>query len=475
MPNPASSSRTTPPLRRSQLVLFGLPEFAVYLAVIPVSLYLPFFYSRDLGLDITDIGLLLMVARISDVITDPLIGALSDRTRGRFGRRKPWMAAGTPLMMIAAYQLFAPSGAVDNSYLLVWSVLLWLGWTMINIPYYAWGAELSDDFHERTRITGWRQAFGFTGNISVLLVPVVSARLFGYGAVASEALTIIGGMALVLLPVLVGLTLVRLPERRHVATNPQSIVKNLKSMGRNGSFLVLFAGFTLMSLGTTMIGTLFMLFTTFAMDLERQAQPILLAYFAVNIVGLPFWVWLSHRIGKREAWMVGTLAMAVATPAYLLLEPGQIVPFVLITAVIGFAGGNFLALSMSMKADVIELATRRSRDHVAGAYVAVWSLGAKITQALAVGLSLPLLGMMGFDPRTENTPAEIDALRYTLSLLPPALYLMAIAVIFRYPITRHRLERLRRVYERRDERRGPQRRRPSGSGGLPGEQLEGVT
>lgn len=465
MPNHASGARAAR-LTRSQLVLFGLPEFAVYLAVIPVSLYLPLFYSRDLGLDITDIGLLLMVARISDVITDPLIGALSDRTRTRFGRRKPWMAAGAPLMMVAAYQLFAPSGAVSNSYLLVWSMLLWLGWTMINIPYYAWGAELSDDFHERTRITGWRQAFGFTGNITVLLVPVLASQLFGYGAVASEALTIIGGMALVLLPVLVGLTVWKLPERQHLTASPHSIVHNLRLMRRNGSFVVLFTGFTLMSLGTTMIGALFMLFTTFAMDLERQAQPILLAYFAVNIVGLPFWVWLSHRIGKREAWMTGTLAMALATPAYLLLEPGQIVPFVIITAIIGFAGGNFLALSMSMKADVIELATRRSRDHIAGAYMAVWSLGAKTTQALAVGLSLPLLGMAGFDPRTGNTAAEIDALRYTISLLPPALYVMAMLVILRYPISRARLERLRHAYQRRDARRNG----ASEAGGLPGQQ-----
>ena len=450
-------SRRTPsgkrvPLTHSQLALFGLPEFAVYLAVIPVALYLPLFYSRDMGLSITDIGLLLMVARISDVVTDPLIGALSDRTRTRFGRRKPWMAAGTPLMMVAAYQLFAPSGEVTNAYLFIWSVLLWLGWTMINIPYYAWGAELSDDVDERTRITGWRQAFGFTGNISVLLIPVLSAQMFGYGAVASEALTIIGGMALVLLPLLVGITLWKLPERVLIEVKPQPMLRNLNLMMRNGSFMVLFIGFTLMSLGTTMIGTLFMLFTTFAMDLERQAQPILLAYFALNIVGLPFWVWLSHRIGKREAWMLGTGIMALTTPCYLLLAPGQIVPFVLITAVIGFAGGNFMALSMSMKADVVEIATRRSRDNIAGAYMAVWSLGAKATQAMAVGLSLPLLGLFGFDPRAENSPAEINAVRYTISLLPPLLYLIAIAVILRYPVSKPRLERLRRAYQRRESR-----------------------
>ena len=446
-------SRTNTPLSRTQLMLFGLPEFAVSLAVIPMSLYLPFFYSRDLGLSITDIGLLLMVARISDVITDPLIGALSDRTNTRFGRRKPWMLAGLPLMMLSAFQLFSPSGAVSNSYLLIWSVLLWFGWTMINIPYYAWGAELSDDFDERTRITGWRQAFGYAGNISVLLVPVAASQLFGYGGVASEALVIIGGMALVLLPALIGLTLWRLPERNVAPPARAPILNDLRAMLGNGSFLVLFVGFTLMSLGTTVIGTLFMLFTTFAMDLERQAQPILLSYFAVNIIGLPFWVWLSGRIGKREAWMTGTLVMALTTPLYLTLAPGEIVPFVIMTAIIGFAGGNFIALSLSMKADVIDIATRRRGETNAGAYMAVWSLGSKTTPALALGISLPLLGLFGFDPRAENGPDEIAALRYAIALLPPACYLLAIAVIYRYPINRQRLARLRASFERRDRRR----------------------
>jgi glycoside/pentoside/hexuronide:cation symporter, GPH family len=363
------------------------------------------------------------------------------------------MLAGTPLMMLAAYQLFSPSGAVSNTYLLVWSMLLWFGWTMINIPYYAWGAELSDDFDERTRITGWRQAFGFAGNISVLLVPVTASQMIGYGAVASEALVIIGGMVLVLLPLLIGLTVWRLPERHTAPPAHQPILRNLRSMLANGSFFVLFIGFTLMSLGTTMIATLFMLFTTFAMELESQAQPILLSYFAVNILGLPFWVWLSGRIGKREAWMTGTLVMALATPLYLLLSPGEIVPFVLITAVIGFAGGNFIALSLSMKADVIDIATRRRRESIAGAYMAVWSLGAKTTQALALGISLPLLGLFGFDPRAANGPDEIAALRYAIGLLPSTFYLLAIAVIWRYPISRERLSRLRHAFDRREGRR----------------------
>jgi Na+/melibiose symporter-like transporter len=144
--------------------------------------------------------------------------------------------------------------------------------------------------------------------------------------------------------------------------------------------------------------------------------------------------------------------MALATPLYVLLTPGEIMPFVLVTAVIGFAGGNFIALSLSMKADVIDIATRRRRESIAGAYMAVWSLGAKTTQALALGISLPLLGLFGFDPRAANGPEEIAALRYAIGFLPSAFYLLAIAVIYRYPVSKARLERLRQAFDRRDRR-----------------------
>ena len=106
------------PLKKSTLMLFGLPEYAVYLGSIPVGLYIPFVYAKDFGLELADVGLILMLARISDVITDPLIGYLSDHTQTRFGRRKPWLAGGAAVMMFSAFQLFNPgvlsSASVDN-------------------------------------------------------------------------------------------------------------------------------------------------------------------------------------------------------------------------------------------------------------------------------------------------------------------------------------------------------------------------
>jgi Na+/melibiose symporter-like transporter len=266
-----------------------------------VSLYLPLVYSKDFGLELTDIGLILMLARITDVITDPLIGYLSDRTQSRFGKRKPWLAGGALVMMVSAWQLFAPSGAIGNWHLLIWAMLLWLGWTMINIPYFAWGAELSDDYNERTRITAWRQAFGFLGNLSVLLIPNISGAIYGYGFLPSEGLTIVGFMALVLLPTLVALALWKVPERQIHREIQPSLLAGSRQMFSNGSFMLLFTGFLLLSMGTTWASALFMLFATFVVEVEGKAQALLLLHYLLQLGSLPLWLAVSYRIGKKAA------------------------------------------------------------------------------------------------------------------------------------------------------------------------------
>ena len=440
-------------LRRSTLVYFGLPDYAVYLAAVPVSLYLPYVYSRDLGLDLAGVGLILMLARISDVITDPLIGYLSDRTSTRFGKRKPWMAAGAIVMMFSAWQLFAPIGAVNNWHLLIWSMLLWLGWTMINIPYFAWGAELTDDYDERTRITGWRQAFGYLANVSVLAIPTISGHLLGYGSTPREGLTIVGFMALVLLPVMMFVALWKVPEIVRERKQQVNVIASSIQMFRNGSFVILFIGFLMLTMGTTWSSSLFMLFAAFVVDVETSTQVLLLGFYVTQLASLPIWVWISYRIGKKETWMAGAVIYVIATPGYLLLGPGDVLLFCTVLGLYGIASGNFVAISLSMKADLIEVASLRTGQHVAGSYMAVWSLGQKFFQAIAVGIALPVVSFFGFDPNGVNGPDELLALTLTLTIPPMLLYAGSVFVIWRFPLTPERLVRLRGAFERRAERR----------------------
>ena len=168
-------------LSKFQLFSYGITDLPLHFALTPVLIFVPIHYTANLGLGLILVGNLLLLARVMDVFTDPLIGYWSDRTRTRWGRRRPWIVAGAPLMMVSFYLLFLPMEGVGGLYLITCLAGVYLAMTMIMIPYYAWASELSPDYHERTRITGWRSAIGIVGNMAVQFVPIFFLVVYGYG------------------------------------------------------------------------------------------------------------------------------------------------------------------------------------------------------------------------------------------------------------------------------------------------------
>ena len=200
-------------LPQRTLFFYGLANMPAEMAIIPISALVPNYYGQDLGVSLVAVGTVLLLSRIFDAVSDPLIGWLSDRTQSRWGRRRVWMAASVPILMLAVYKLFMPQPPVTAIYLLTWLTVLWLGWTMLFIPYYAWGAELSPHYHQRTRITGWRAWLGMAANASSKGAPWLVGALFGYAGMRAN-LNVLAIMILVLIPITVGLTIFNVPEGR---------------------------------------------------------------------------------------------------------------------------------------------------------------------------------------------------------------------------------------------------------------------
>ena len=142
-----------PALPRRTLVAYGATGLPLAVVVLPFFIYVPTYYAEDLGLGFAAVGLILLGVRLGDVVTDPLIGVLSDRTRLGGGRRLPWILAGAPLVLAGAVALFLPPDTVGAVYLAAWAAIMTLGLTMMLLPYTAWGAELSESYYERSRIT----------------------------------------------------------------------------------------------------------------------------------------------------------------------------------------------------------------------------------------------------------------------------------------------------------------------------------
>lgn len=423
-------------LPRRTLFYYSLTDLPLMMALFPVLVFIPKYYSGNLGISLVLIGNIILFTRFLDVVTDPLVGYLSDRTRGRFGRRKPWIAAAAPLLMISFYKLFVPPDDAGALYLFVWMTLMWTGLTMILIPYYAWAAELSPDFHERSRITGWRSMAGTSGQLLAQLIPLIVA--VGLGLTGTQwVLTVVAWTMLAVLPICIGLTVTQVPTGPVQASSSIPLRKGLELMKNNGPFKRLVLGFMIGQTALAMTTPLYLFFITYVLHAEDQAIKMLTCFYLANLASIQLWVRLSRRIGKHTAYMLSFIVIACAHPFYLLLGDGDFWWMLPITIVTGCAAGAFMALPNSMKADVIDLDTLESGENRAALFFATWSFTMKAAAALGSSMAVWGLALWGFDPAlgAENTPEQLFGVRFLFALAPSAFFLLAAWIIWRYPIT----------------------------------------
>ena len=210
-------------LKRSTLFYYSLTDLPVSMALFPVLVFIPKFYTSDMGVPLAVAGSVILAVRIFDVFTDPLFGIISDKTRTPWGRRRPWIALAVPIMMLSIYKLFMPPDGAGAMHMFVWMMLLSIATTIMIIPYYAWAAELSPDYNERSRITGWRSMMGVVGSLSAQLAPAAALLFFGIGG-SGSVLQIVGVTMLILMPICVLLTVTRVPESKNYVSSARSAI-----------------------------------------------------------------------------------------------------------------------------------------------------------------------------------------------------------------------------------------------------------
>jgi Na+/melibiose symporter-like transporter len=418
-----------------QLLLYGLPGLPIAALMLPLYVSLPTYYAQDLGVGFTAVGAMLFLARIWDVVSDPLIGTLSDRTTARMGRRKPWMLAGVPILLAGAWLTFDPPVQPDALHLLLFTMLLYLGGTMILLPYTAWATELSPHYHERSRIAAAREVAIVIGTLAAMGVPAA----FGWDRATALQATAVALSVLVPLTVLGAVRTLPDEQTRHRST--QGWRGAISILWRNRPFRLLIAAYFLNGIAYGLPATLFLLYVEHVIARPEAAWPLLALYFVCAIAAVPLWLRLSRRIGKHRAWMAAMGLAAVSFWPAMLLGPGDVWWFALVCVLTGLPLGGELVLPPSMQADVIDLDTLFSGRRRAGLFFALWGVATKVPLALAVGIAFPILDLAGF---ASGTPTQDSSALVTLaalySLLPVAIKLLAIWLARGYNLdeTQHR-------------------------------------
>ena len=431
------------------LILYGLPWLAVQLCFFSVTNLVPGYYAAELGVPLGAVAAVLLAGRLIDAFTDPLVGTLSDRARTRLGRRKAFVLIGVPVLMAGGWLLLVPLGGAGAfrlplsghlpegwetaSYLFAALCLAFLGFTLVQIPYVSWGAELSSDYAERSRIAGWREGIGVLGTLSVIAALVVGERVgLGLGGtMRAVALAFV-----VLLPLLTGLALWRVPEP------PPGLLRGLALTFQNSEFRWLLAIIVVAFLGVAPGGATGYLMMRYAFEAEGLYGLLVLAEFAAMLLSVPFWAWASGRIGKHRALACGFGWMALFTlPVPLLIGRDPMV-LVGLTALRGLGFGAAFVLVYALLADVIDVDTLRTGRRRAGLYMAAGGFFVKLALMAGGALALAWPAWFGFD---QAAPSREGAFHLAVSYAWVSCFFWALSLplLWTYPLTRARQEAVR--------------------------------
>ena len=425
-------------LRLSTKIVYGAPTLTGEALALPIFVLMPKFYSDVVGAPLAYIAMAIVVARAFDAITDPLMGWISDRTHTRWGRRRPWLALGTPLCAACAIALFAPPRDLGPNEAALWFALTFglyfLFSTIYVIPHLALGAELTLDYHERSRLFAWRTMFILVGQaLAGLLYSVLPPLVGGERAGFVVTGTLYAGVLIALMAVLI----VRLRERPDfVVRESNPLVPGVRRALRNRPFRILLFSYCVGNITAAVPATLAPFFIEYVLRAEDAGfitGIAILVYLGSGVASIPLWLAAAQRVGKRLVWLWSFWIGIAASVGMFLLGPGDTPLFLALILVTGTGNGAAL-LHPSMQADIIdydELHTGRRRE---AQFSSFWAIVPKFIAIPSAAVPLVVLAQLGYVPSQEQTPQVVFAMR-VIFLVPAAINLLAWMIALRFPLT----------------------------------------
>lgn len=426
-------------------IVYSLPGLVLAAVGVPLYVYIPKFYTDVVGVSAGAIGVLILVARLTDAVSDPLIGVLSDRTRTRYGRRRPYIALGSIALAALLFALYTPPHG-SQWLLTVWFgaclLLLSVAWTLVDVPWESLGPEITHGYDERTALFSFREGMTIVGLILAAASPLLIERALSLSASAADQrlkFAVFGGVYAPLVIVCCWFCVLRIREtglgRR--ATPERRFWRSWRETFANRPFRVLLAAYAVSSVGANLPATLILYYVEYVLG-GANTELFLLLYIVSGIAFLPLWLGVSKKMDKKRAWIA---AMLINTGAFLgvfFLGRGDLLAYGVLTVVSGTGFGASLALPAAMQADVIDYDELRHGSRREGRYIGLWSVVRKGSSALGMGLSLPVLDWAGYQPGQEQTEQVRLTLRVLYCLIPCLCQLGAVAIALAYPLSRGR-------------------------------------
>jgi|JI10StandDraft_1071094.scaffolds.fasta_scaffold116773_2 GPH family glycoside/pentoside/hexuronide:cation symporter len=478
---PPSDSVHSPPgrLPLSLCLAFGVGTNGTSTLIGVTGIYLLFFMTTMLGIEPAIAGALIFISKIYDLVTDPLMGYLSDRTRTRIGRRRPYLLLGAVVSAAAAYLMFnVPSFSGDTATMAWYAGVLLLfatGYTFFSVPYLSMPAEMTADYHERTRLMSFRTLFGSIGLLIGTAIAPIIVSMGSRGAAGAQAPTILrpaDGADCVMPPTIAGqvagslegyalmgsvVALIVLASmalcffgtsRARFSLRdeaPTAFLEQLRFTFRNRPFMLLVATKTLQLTGVTAFSAGLAFFAQYVVQLTGTQLGMFFALFSLGtMLSLPAWVWYARRVSKKPAYFLAVLMFAVFDLCLLIPGQGDIALMLGIGFMIGTSGGGLILLGVSMLPDTIDYDFHMTGQRREGIYAGMWSTIEKGSAAIATLFAGAILSWAGYLKTRAGEVAcqpdtALNAITFNVAVLPAAVMLLSLLFLSRYDLTRERL------------------------------------
>ena len=376
--------------------------------------------------DIAVIGTYIFIAKLIDITSDPIVGWINDK---KILDRKFLIIIGSILCSIGLYKLFIQKEINYDAYLLVWVSVLYLGWTLFQIPYLSVGYDLEKDYFLRTKLSADRELFILLGLFFSLGFPM----FFNFSN--AELLTYIVYIAIFSGLIGVSIMLYKIPDKRikNKDLKLNGIFKNLKD---NNLLLRVMLAWFINSLANVFPMILFSFYISYVLggnDSDRQV--VLFYYFLFAILGVPFWTYISKRFGKKKTWVSSLILSAFFFIFVLFLSEGDIHFFIIISCITGFCLGADLIIPPSIQADVSDIHLNKFNEDISGILFSLITFLNKLSFAIASLFVFTALGLLNFEANEEiNFETKIFII-CCYGLTPVLLKLLSSLILMSFTIT----------------------------------------
>jgi GPH family glycoside/pentoside/hexuronide:cation symporter len=445
-------------LSRLTKFIYGSGDLGFSMVGTIIGAYFLFFLTDVVGIKPAVAGIAILIGRTWDYINDPIIGHISDRTRSRWGRRRPFLLFGAlPYALAFILMWYRPpfeSQIALAVYYAAAYVLFDAAATFVYMPYFALTPELSEDYDERTSLTSYRMFFSLLGGLLAFTLPLMIIGTFtpaSAGRVLLMAVIFGFGSALPLV-----LVFFNTKEREVFAAQEKpKFVDSLKAALKNKPFIFGAVIYLLTWVCMDILQTILLFFIKYVLKLEGMSDIIMLLIFGTAIIALPFWEFASRKLNKRLAYVYGVAFWALAQ--ILLITVGPLVPMPVLVILCIMAGIGVSAahvLPWAILPDAIEWDEYQTGERHEGVFYSLVTLMGKIASSIAIPLTAVMLDVTGYIPNAPQQPASaLLGIRLLIGPVPAIFLTISIIFALKYPLERAQFSSIVKELDERREKR----------------------